>query len=185
MDRESQLGWTVASNDGLGGFEPIQELTLLTTFDFPLMDLWGSDFDGDGLLDLVVAEDGIVEVWYNWGDGFDPTLQLFDVRPVGLADGDGDGDTDLLVWEYDALSRKVILWINNGYEFVRGEEFVLGSEGHLLAYLPAGQPLGRSCEPVVVPARGALATDPAVGRQPKTTALFRSRGQSLCPAPTG
>ena len=144
VDRESQLGWTVASNDGLGGFEPTQELTLLTTFDFPFMDLWGSDFDGDGLLDLVVAESGIVEVWYNWGGGFEPTLQLSDVWPVGLADGDGDGDMDLLVWEYDALSRKVILWINDGYEFGRGEEFVLGSEEHLLAYLPAGQPLGEA-----------------------------------------
>ena len=144
VDRESQLGWTVASNDGLGGFEPTQELTLLTTFDFPFMDLWGNDFDGDGFLDLVVAERGIVEVWYNWGDGFEPTLQLSEVRLLGLADGDGDGDTDLLVWEYDALSRKVILWINDGYEFVRGEEFVLGSEEHLLAYLPAGQPLGEA-----------------------------------------
>ena len=144
VGRESQLGWTVASNDGLGGFEPTQEFTLLTTFDFPHMDLWGSDFDDDGLLDLVVAEDGIVEVWYNWGDGFEPTLQLSDAWPIGLADGDGDGDTDLLVWEYDALSRKVILWINDGYDFVRGEEFVLGSEEHLLAYLPAGQPPGEA-----------------------------------------
>ncbi len=144
VDRGRELGWTVASNDGLGGFEPTQEVPLLTTFDFPFMDLWGSDFDDDGLLDLVVAESGIVELWYNWGDGFDLTLQLSDVWPIGLADGDGDGDTDLLVWEYDALSRKVILWINDGYEFVRGEEFVLGSEEHLLAYLPAGQPLGEA-----------------------------------------
>ena len=42
------------------------------------------------------------------------------------------------------MSRKVILWINDGYEFVRGEEFVLGSEEHLRAYLPAGQPLGEA-----------------------------------------
>ena len=38
------------------------------------MDLWGSDFDGDGLLDLVTAKGGIVELWYNWGGGFDPIL---------------------------------------------------------------------------------------------------------------
>ena len=144
LDREIQLGWTVASNDGLGRFEPTQEVPLLTIFDPPFMGLWGSDFDGDGLLDIVFAERGSVEVWYNWGDGFEPTLQLFDAWPVGLADGDGDGDTDLLVWESDALSRRVILWINDGYDFVRGEEFVLGSEGHLLAYLPAGQPLGEA-----------------------------------------
>ena len=155
VDRESQLGWTVASNDGLGGFEPTQELTLLTTFDFPLMNLWGSDFDGDGLLDLVVAERGIVEVWYNWGDGFEPALQLSDVGLVGLADGDGDGDTDLLVWEYDALSRKVVLWINDGYDFVRGEEFIPDSgEHHLDAYLPAGQPLGEAASLLWYQAQG-------------------------------
>ena len=104
VDRERQRGWTVASNDGLGRFEPTQEEALSTTpssDSIPHIDLRGSDFDGDGLLDLVVAENGIVEVWYNWGDGFDPALQLFDVGLLGLADGDGDGDVDLLIRELD------------------------------------------------------------------------------------
>ena len=143
-DRERHQGWTVASNDGLGRFEPIQEVTLSTTsFSDPIrrMDLRGSDFDGDGLLDLVVAESQTVELWYNWGDGFDPTLQLPDVRLVGLADGDGDGDVDLLVSDGGA---QVIMWINDGYDFVRGEEFVLASEELHFAYLPAGQPLGKA-----------------------------------------
>ena len=35
VDRESQLGWTVASNDGLGGFDPTQEVTLSTTSFYP------------------------------------------------------------------------------------------------------------------------------------------------------
>ena len=145
MDRERHQGWTVASNDGLGGFEPTQEVTFSTTsFSDPIrrMDLQGSDFDGDGLLDLVVAVAGVaVELWYNWGDGFDPTLQLSRARLVGLADGDGDGDTDLLVSE--AWSQ-VILWVNDGYDFVRGEEFVLDSEEDHLAYLLPGQPLGEA-----------------------------------------
>ena len=101
VDRERQLGWIVASNDGLGRFEPTQEFLLSTepADDPPLMVLRGSDFDGDGLLDLVVDYQwgGNVEVWYNWGGGFEPILQLFDVPLVGLADGDGDGDVDLLV----------------------------------------------------------------------------------------
>ena len=143
VDRESQLGWTVASNDGLGGFEPTQELTLLTTFDFPLMDLWGSDFDGDGLLDLVVAERGIVEVWYNWGGGFEPTLQLFDVWPIGLVDGDGDGDVDLLVGGYDGESYYATLWSNDGYDFVSSDTFSPNRE-KLCPYLPDGQPLGEA-----------------------------------------
>ena len=144
IDRERHQGWTVASNDGLGGFEPTQEVTFSTTpFSDPIrsMDLRGSDFDGDGLLDLVVSKGVTVELWYNWGDGFDPTLQLSWAWLVGLADGDGDGDTDLLVSE---TRSQVVLWINDGYDFVRGEEFVLDSEEVHFAHLPAGQPLGEA-----------------------------------------
>ena len=89
VDREIQQGWTVASNDGLGGFEPTQEVTLSTASlsfrDYPpRIDLRGNDFDGDGLLDLVVDKDWTVELWYNWGDGFDPALQLSERRPRWL-----------------------------------------------------------------------------------------------------
>ena len=57
--QEEQVGWIVASNDGLGRFEPAQEISLATIYTSvrrftPLIDLRGSDFDGDGLLDLVV-----------------------------------------------------------------------------------------------------------------------------------
>ena len=140
LDRGRELGWTVASNNGLGGFEPTQEVPFLTTFDPPSLDLRGSDFDGDGLLDLVVAKDWTVELWYNWGGGFDPTLQLSSVWLVGLADGDGDGDTDLLV--SDDFSE-VILWINDGYDFVSSDIFVLDSK-EVVPYLTTGQPLGEA-----------------------------------------
>ena len=146
MDGERQLGWIVASNDGLGGFEPTQEFLLSTepADDPPSMYLQGSDFDGNGLLDLVVDDQwrGTVEVWYNWGGGFDPTLQLFDVSLAGLADGDGDGDVDLLVG--DVVYQEVTMWINDGYDFVDSDTFVFDSEEWRLAYLSTGQPLGKA-----------------------------------------
>ncbi|MCY3790594.1 MAG: FG-GAP-like repeat-containing protein [Gemmatimonadetes bacterium] len=149
VDDESHLGWTVASNDGLGRFEPTQEFLLSTepSDDPPRMYLQGDDFDGDGLLDLVVPQGGTVEVWYNWGGGFEPTPQLSGVWSLGLADGDGDGDVDLLVRRYDGGfddgSYYAILWINDGYDFVHSEEFALDSD-RMFPYLPAVQPLGEA-----------------------------------------
>ena len=145
VDGERQQGWTVASNDGLGGFEPTQEVILSTYtsfFDsFSSMDLWGSDFDGDGLLDLAVGKGVTVGLWYNWGGGFDPTLQLSDVKLVGLADGDGNGNVDLLVSD---TASQVSLWTNDGYDFIHSDTFVLDSEEVRLPRLPAGQPLGEA-----------------------------------------
>ena len=146
IDRKEHVGWIVASNDGLGRFEPTQEISLsATTYRnyAPSISLRGSDFDGDGLLDLVVAEGPSVELWYNWGDEFDPILQLSEVRLLGLADGDGDGDLDLLVWGRDGESYYVTLWINDGYSFVSSDRFVFDSEERW-PYLPAGQPLGEA-----------------------------------------
>ncbi|MCE2447399.1 MAG: VCBS repeat-containing protein [Candidatus Latescibacteria bacterium] len=153
IDRKKQIeqvGWTVASNDGLGRFEPTQEIALSTISTFsghsiPLIDLLGSDFDGDGLLDLVINEGRTVELWYNWGDEFDPILQLSEVWLLGLADGDGDGDADLVVMEYDGVSYYVTLWINDGYGFVSSDPFALDSEEEgFYPFLPAGQPLGEA-----------------------------------------
>ena len=144
-----QVGWIVASNDGLGRFEPTQEIALSTVSTYPrktlpLIALRGSDFDGDGLLDLIVNRGGTVEVWYNWGDEFDPILQLSNVS-IDLVDGDGDGDVDLLVWESDGASSYVSLWIDDGYSFVSSDRFVFDrEEGYFFRFLPAGQPLGEA-----------------------------------------
>ena len=145
VDREKHQGWTVVSNDGLGNFEPTQEVAFSTTSfrDYPpSLDLRGSDFDGDGLLDLVVTENGTVELWYNWGDGFDSVSQL-EGSFLGLADGDGDGDMDLFVGEHDDESSHVTLWANDGYDFIRSDRFPFDSK-ELRPYLLDGQPLGEA-----------------------------------------
>ena len=105
VDRERQLGWTVVSNDGLGRFEPTQEVTLATaSWDshFSIMYLWGSDFDGDGLLDLVVAEGHIVEVWYKLGRrALIPPCNCSMSGSLAWPMATATADMDLLIEEFD------------------------------------------------------------------------------------
>ena len=137
----SDHGWLIASNDGLGGFVPTQEEAASTS-----LDLQGSDFDGDGLLDLVLNEGPTLELWHNRGeDGFESTLRLSGVAFVGLADGEGDGDVDLLVYELDDKSPHVVLWLNDGDAgFVRSERFELDIEEKLYPYSSSEQPPGEA-----------------------------------------
>ena len=176
VTRTLQMGWTVAANDGLGGFIPTREVQHqnlvqvqdlededdeLIPFGYSPIYLRGGDFDGDGFMDLVFNEGRNIELWHNRGeDGFETILQLFDVGFVGLADGEGDGDVDLLVNELDDESSHVILWINDGDDgFIRSDKFVLDSRVELFAWMPSGQPLGeavrllwnRSCYQASVP----------------------------------
>ena len=143
-----ETGWLVASNDGLGGFVPTQEGSLLEIERgaYPQPVLAGGDFDGDGLLDLAVAGGVSVELWHNRGkDGFEPILQLSDFAFVSLADGDGDGDVDLLGLEVGDTWSNVIMWFNDGDAgFVHSDRFVLDSEEPLFPLPLAGQPLGEA-----------------------------------------
>ena len=50
--------------------------------------------------------------------------------------------------------EKWFSWINDGYDFVRGEEFILDSGEHFPAYLPAGQPLGEAASLLWYQAQG-------------------------------
>ena len=149
-------GWTVASNDGLGGLVPTHDVMHgreeAGARSAPGISIWGDDFDGDGLLDLAFAEGLNLELWHNRGeDGFATILQLPNTGFIGLADGEGDGDVDLLVMEYDdeALDNhegtsQATLWFNDGdAEFVRSDQFTLDSEERFLPRLwPAEQSLG-------------------------------------------
>ena len=137
-------GWTMASNDGLGGLVPTRDVMHgreeAGARSAPIVSLWGDDFDGDGLLDLAFAEGLDLELWHNRGeDGFVTILQLPNTGFVGLADGEGDGDLDLLVTGYEEYedeadhthdgTSQATLWFNDGNaEFVRSDQFTLDSE---------------------------------------------------------
>ena len=152
-------GWTVASNDGLGGLVPTRDVMHgkkeAGASSAPIVSLWGDDFDGDGLLDLAFEEGLNLELWHNRGeDGFATILQLPNVGFVGLADGEGDGDLDLLVMEYEEYedesqhthdgTSQATLWFNDGdAEFVRSDRFTLDSEAGFWPRLwPAEPSLG-------------------------------------------
>ena len=143
-----ETGWMVASNDGRGGFVPTQEVSIFKGKgnSNPGPGLEGGDFDGDGLLDLVVISGASVELLHNQGkDGFETVLQLSDFRFVGLGDGDGDGDVDLLGAETGDLWSHVIMWFNDGDAgFVRSDRFDLDTEEEFFPLLLPRQPLGEA-----------------------------------------
>ena len=140
---DHQIRLTVSSNDGQGRFVPIQRILRQAS----LFQLKGHDFDGDGLLDLVLTDGLITEVWHNRDEaGFEPILHLPPGWLISLADGDGDGDVDLVVSEVEGEDEtfSVTLWANDGEGgFVRGDRF--GFDGYL-PFLPAGQLPGEAVQ---------------------------------------
>ena len=140
----SPIRLTVSSNDGQGRFVPTQRILRPSS----IINLQGHDFDGDGLLDLVLFEGLSSELWLNRGeDGFEPIPQL--PRDFFLADGDGDGDVDLVEvegeWRDESFELfSLTLWANDGQGgFVPKDRLVLDGSSYV-PVLPAGQPPGEA-----------------------------------------
>ena len=121
-----------------------------------------------------------VELWYNWGDGFDPTLQLSDAWLLGVADGDGDGDADLAIMEYDGVSNYVVLWMNHGSSFLTSDRFYLDSEEESFRpFLPAGQPLGEAAVLLWFPPCGQRLCNPQPWLLTRPWAAVRAPPQAV------
>jgi len=97
-------------NNGDGTFEDVSAASGLRRVPSKALGVIPGDFDGDGLTDLYVANDGVAnQLWLNQGDGtFNDTALMsgsalnYEGSPeasmgVDAADVDGDGDEDLFM----------------------------------------------------------------------------------------
>lgn len=115
-------------NAGGGRFEDVTERAGIARHDNQTLGLLASDFDGDGRIDVYVAEDSTpARLWMNRGDGTFAESALaagcaFDSRGLAIAgmgvaceDLDGDGNFDLLVSNIRGQSHLALL--NSGGRF--------------------------------------------------------------------
>lgn len=119
---------TLLLNDGAGNFT--------APVDFPTGNhpraIVGSDFNGDGLIDVVISnrDDNTVSVLFNTGGAFSlPNNYNVGTDPVAIAAGDwnGDGNADFAV--SNRVSGDLYVFLNNGAgSFPTSDTYPLGAE---------------------------------------------------------
>jgi hypothetical protein len=112
-------------NRGNGMFEDVTERALTGGADGPALGVSTADFDGDGWIDIYVANDNTPnQLWMNQrngtfrdmaflsGAGVSGTGSAEASMGVDAADFDNDGDEDLFITNW--LSQMNVLYVNNG-----------------------------------------------------------------------
>jgi hypothetical protein len=136
-------------NRGDGSFEDVTTRALSGYEAGPGLGVTAADFNGDGRLDLYVANDGRVnQLWINQGDGtFDDEALFAGValnrqgRPeasmgVDAADFDGDGDEDIFLTHL--MGETNTLYVNDGAGLFEDRTVDVGLAGVSLPYTSFG-----------------------------------------------
>lgn len=119
--QDGQVAW-YENTDGNGTYSEASVIAAgMTFFDFWSQGLATDDLDGDGDLDVVLAESGSNRVvWFENIDeagGFSPSRtvanDVTEVVAIKLADLDGDGDRDILTGSYGDGIRGKLSWYEN------------------------------------------------------------------------
>ncbi|MEZ5464677.1 MAG: FG-GAP-like repeat-containing protein [Lysobacteraceae bacterium] len=117
-------------NDGSGGFPAVGRVVGTTSGDYT-RDAQFADIDGDGLLDLIVANDGNPTRLFlsgavdGWIGGINLGNEVESTREVALGDVDGDGDLDVVAANNGQPNR---LYLNDGYGGFPATGTAIGSE---------------------------------------------------------
>ena len=113
FETENKMVW-YPNEDGLGNF--VEEIEIISAAE-EVRQIYASDLDGDGDLDILIATDDDVLAWLENEDGMGnfSSLKMISstadrITSLYTSDLDGDGDEDVL---YASEGDDVIVWYKN------------------------------------------------------------------------